>query len=96
VFTNKSIRIIKSLNVKFGAISGTLFIYFLYFPYETYNTVFILGWTSPAGYLPELGINPASGKIIHPAGPRVRCRTGIEPGTAVQQPSALTAEAAAP
>jgi hypothetical protein len=48
------------------------------------------GWSSPAGYLPELGINfsvwvnNSSG-----AGPRVCCRVGFEPGAAVQQTSAL-------
>ncbi len=41
---------------KFGAIPGTLFIYFVFF-LHTLIQYSSSGWSSPAGYLPVLGIN---------------------------------------
>jgi hypothetical protein len=69
--------------IKFGAIPGTLFIYFC---------IFLTRHTLIQYSLPELGINSCVWVIIHPAGPRAECRVGFEPGAAVQQPSALTTE----
>jgi hypothetical protein len=70
-----------------GCRAGTLFIYFV-ISLTTYfilpRDVLLLGiLSSRAGYV------TAANNFL-PAGPRKGCRVGIEPGTAVQQPSALS------
>ncbi len=81
--------------LKFGAIPGSIFIYFLYFPYETYiDTIFILGldfacWVSSwAGYTVNSCVWVNNSSCL--AEGRVPGRN--RPGAAVQQPIALATD----
>ena len=70
---------------------GTLFIYFVIF--LTIHIHYSSSGCSPAGY--SFFLSWVSDSCIWannflPAGPRVGCRAGFEPGAAVQQPSTLT------
>jgi hypothetical protein len=77
--------------LNFGAVPGTLFIYFVIF--LTIHTHYSSSGCSPAGYSFFLSWVTDSciwANNFLPAGPRVGCRAGFEPRAAVQQPSTLT------
>ncbi len=77
-----------SFFLNIGAVPGILFIYFVIS--LTIHTLFFLGMFSCwVFFLTELGIWANN---FLPARPRDGCREGIEPGPAVQQPSALITE----
>ncbi len=70
------------------AVPGIFFIYFVIS--LTIHTLFFLGTFSCLVFLSWV-CDPAYGQIIiFLLGSREGCRAGIEPGTAVQKPSALT------
>jgi len=78
-------------NENFGAVHGTLFIYFVIF--LTIHIHYSSSGCSPAGYSFFLSwVNDSCiwANSFLPAGSREGCRAGIEPGAAVKQPSTLT------
>jgi hypothetical protein len=75
-----------------GAVPDTLFIYFV-ISLTIQNIHYSSSGCSPAGYsffLSWVSDSCSWANNFLPAGPREGCRAGIEPGAAVQQPSALT------